>query len=133
MRSMTGFGRGSLATDAFSVNIELKTVKNIINGTLRAMFRDAKAEGIIATNPFDEMPPRWWPRTVVPPPDPFTEEERDAILEYFKNQTRWPQRYAFVCTLFWTGRRPSEITPRRRREYDGFNGKLIISSSRTEG
>src|SRR4051794_17008601 len=28
MKSMTGFGRGSVATDQFSINVELKTVNN---------------------------------------------------------------------------------------------------------
>jgi integrase len=114
---------------------KMKTAKNVVNATLRAFFRDAKAEGIIERNPFDELPEKWWPQTEVPPPDPFTEAERDEIIEYFRKKylSTWPQAFMFVHDLFWTGARQSELTPRTWRDYDPRTGKFDILTSRTEG
>ena len=94
--------------------LTMKTAKNVVNATLRAFFRDATAEGVIEKNPFDDLPKRWWPRTVTPDPDPFTEKERDEITGYFFNKhwRKWPQGALFVYTLFWSGMRPSELTGR---------------------
>ena len=115
--------------------LSLKTAKNVIAATLRAFFRDVKAAGNIGKNPFDDLPPRWWPKTVAPEPDPFTEEERDAILAYLykKHWAKWPSGFLFPYVQFWTGTRPSEITDRRFKDYDPRTGKLAITSSRTYG
>ena len=58
-----------------------------------------------------------WPEKIVPGPSPFTAEERDQILDYFKakrwkvggfNDTRLHYPYfAFLFALFFTGMRPS--------------------------
>jgi len=112
----------------------VKTAKNILNGSLRAMFRDAWAEGLIERNPFDLLPAKWWPQTIRPKPDPFTAEERDKIIEYFRVKfPDWPAAHAFVLTMFWTGARPSEITARRWRDFDAITGTLSITTSRTRG
>jgi hypothetical protein len=58
----------------------LKTVRNVIDSSLRAMFRDARRAGVEAAFPFGDLE---WPRRIVPGPDPFTEEERDRLLQYF--------------------------------------------------
>lgn len=115
--------------------LTMKTAKNVVNATLRALFRDAKAERVIERNPFDELPKRWWPKTLGPPADPFTEAERDKILGYFKKKYlgHWAQGYAFLYTLFWTGARPSELTARTWRDYDPRTGKLSIRTSRVDG
>jgi integrase len=115
--------------------LSIKTVKNIVNASLRALFRDAKAEGIIEENPFDELPPKWWPKRVSPPPNPFTEEQRDQIIAYFfeKYWQKWRSGCVFLFASFWTGPRPSEFTPRRWKDYDPRTGKLGITSSRSEG
>jgi integrase len=115
--------------------LAVKTAKNAIGATLRAFFRDAKAEGVIEKNPFDDLPAKWWPRTVTPEPDPFTEEERDEIISYFfsKHWRRWPHGCAFLYTLFWGGMRPSELTGRRWRDVDLKTGMLSITNSRTGG
>lgn len=129
--------------------VSVKTAKNIIEGTLRAMFRDAKAAGIIKVNPYLDEPEQWWPRMSSPRIDPFTESERDEILGYFTRylapRTRtpvnardrrlrepaWPHAYVFVYLQFWTGARPSEWTARRWRDIDFRTGKLEILTGRT--
>jgi integrase len=113
----------------------VKTAKNVIGATLRALFRDAKAEGKIEKNPFDDLPSEWWPRVVMQDPDPFTEAERDAIIGHFfdKHWGLWPHGCSFLYALFWTGCRPSELTGRRWRDVDLKTGKLSITTSRTEG
>lgn len=118
-----------------SKGLKLKTVKNVLNASLRALFRDAKAEGIIERNPFDDLPRNWWGKSPAPEPDPFTEKERDQILSYFQERywPSWPREVAFIFALFWTGARPSELTARRWRDLDPHTGRLSISSSLTEG
>lgn len=92
-----------------------KTTRNTIDGSFRAMVRDAAQDEIAAGFPFSKLR---WPERIVPGPSPFTEEERDQILDYFKakrwkaggfNDTRFHYPYfAFLYTLFLTGMRPSE-------------------------
>ncbi len=92
-----------------------KTIRNVIDGSLRAMVRDALQDDIEAGFPFAKMR---WPEKIVPGPSPFTSEERDEILVYFRNK-RWKvggyndtkphyPYFAFLYTLFFTGMRPSE-------------------------
>lgn len=40
--------------------LSLKTARNVIDGSLRAMFRDAGRR--IDRNPFNDLPANWWPR-----------------------------------------------------------------------
>jgi len=49
------------------------------------MSRDARKASVEAAFPFGDLD---WPRRVVPGPDPFIEEERDRLLEYFLRK-RW--------------------------------------------
>ncbi|MBM4264966.1 MAG: hypothetical protein FJ145_26525 [Deltaproteobacteria bacterium] len=115
--------------------ISLKSAKNVIGASLKALFRDARAFGKIDKNPFLDLPREWWPRVVTAEPDPFTEAERDKITEYFfkKYWQSWPQGFVFVYALFWGGQRPSELTARRWRDIDVSTGMLSITTSRTEG
>jgi integrase len=79
------------------------------------MVRDARDAEIVAGFPFVKIR---WPERIVPRPSPFTADERDRILDYFKakrwkvggfNDTRFHYPYfAFLYTLFFTGMRPSE-------------------------
>jgi len=50
-----------------------------------------------------------WPEIDTPPPDPFTTEERDKLLGYFKRKLNL-RHYAFVLAQFTSGMRPSEAT-----------------------
>lgn len=115
--------------------VTVKTAKNILNASLRAMFRDAVAEKVIESSPFDLLPPKFWPKSVKPRPDPFEESERDEILAHLRGKLypKWPAGYVFCYTLFWAGMRPSELTPRRWSDLDFRTGKLDITTSRTEG
>jgi integrase len=115
--------------------LSVKTAKNALNGSLRSMFRDAVSEGLLESNPFSMLPPRWWPASPKPQPDPFEESERDEILNYFreKHGTTWRAAYVFLYTLFWTGARPSELTARRWSDLDLRTGKLQIATGRTAG
>jgi integrase len=85
--------------------LSLKTPRNIIDGSLRAMFRDAGRR--IERNPFNDLPENWWPRLPQHEPDPYTEAERDKILKFY-GERRSHSEYGFVYFRFYTGTRPSE-------------------------
>ena len=103
--------------------LSLKTARNIMNGSLRAMFRDAGRR--IERNPLNELPKNWWPRMPQKEPDPYSEQERDAILNYYRaNRPYWA--YAFVLFRFWTGTRPSECTALKWGSVDLSNGKAMF-------
>ena len=119
--------------------IGLKTTRNVIDGSLRAMFRDARKAGLEAAFPFGDLD---WPRRVVPGPDPFIEEECDRLLESFSRKRwrvgRYQGRYqarahfpylAFLFTLFYTGMRPSEAVALRVRSLDLGSGTLFVERS----
>jgi integrase len=97
-----------------------KTIRNVIDGSFRAMMRDAEQDDIPVAFPFAKLR---WPDKIVPGPSPFTMEERDQILSYFRAK-RWKvggfndtkphyPYYAFLYTLFFTGMRPSEAVAAR--------------------
>jgi integrase len=116
-----------------------KTIRNTIDGSLRALVRDAEQEDIAVSFPFGKVR---WPEKIVPGPSPFTEGERDQILEYFRgkrwkaggfNDTRPHYPYfAFLYTLFFTGMRPSELVALRvgsvnlRARTLQSNGRVIL-------
>jgi hypothetical protein len=63
--------------------LKLKTCRNIIDASFRAMVRDARAvDELIDKDPFAALE---WPRAEETEPDPFTENERDRILNHFGN------------------------------------------------
>jgi integrase len=64
-------------------------------------------------------------------PDPFEEEERDAIIAYFRQKVSF--YYPFVCTLFSTGMRPSEALGLCWGDVDLRRGEISISKSRYLG
>ena len=109
--------------------LALRTVKNIIAGSLRAMVRDAREiDDIAVGDPFKVLR---WPRIPYRRPDPFMEEERDKILEYFRG--KWPVYYPFLCAQFWTGMRPSEAAALRWGDVDFRTASAMISRSRFLG
>jgi integrase len=111
-------------------NLSLKTARNIIDGSLRAMFRDAGQR--LERNPFDNLPANWWPRLPQREPDPYTEEERDRILTYYREQRSYKD-YAFVYFRFYTGTRPSEAVALKWGSVDLWNGKATYTVSRHLG
>lgn len=65
--------------------ISIKTVRNVIDWHFRALYRDAREEleeqGIVLGDPFTRLR---WQKTIREKPDPFTPDERDAILGYYR-------------------------------------------------
>jgi integrase len=85
--------------------VKLKTCRDIIDAHFRALYRDARAEGLVAHDPFAALT---WPRPELPEPDPFNEAERDALLDYFWTKNR--PYHALVFTMFHTGLRTMPVT-----------------------
>ena len=81
----------------------------------------------LAREPFAALD---WPDKVDPEPDPFTEEERDILLDYYWRKDRhW---FPFVFTQFFTGLRPGEAIG-LRCGLDLRRGRLSVRASRTLG
>ena len=106
--------------------LSLKSCRNIIDGTFRAMMRDARAENpsLGLTDHFANLK---WKRLPTSKPDPFTPEEWDIVLKYFRQKQIF--YYPFVATLFGTGARQSEIIALRWGDIDLRAGTLSISKS----
>jgi integrase len=114
--------------DARRKPLSIKSCKNIINASFRACYRDARKDlpdELQGNNPFAGLD---WPRTSPKDPDPFSEEERDKILDHFKRKI--PHYYPFAVTQFLTGMRPSEALALRWTDIDLDQGRIYISKSR---
>lgn len=96
-----------------------KTARDIIDGTFRALYRDAREEGLATGDPFAGLK---WPRRVTYEPDPFTEAERDALCTYFRH--KYPDSYPMVDTFFHTGLRTCEVVGLRWGAVDLRAGTL---------
>ncbi len=106
--------------------LSLKTVKNVVGGTLRAILRDARTiDYLFDRDPFAGLR---WPRLPLKQADPFSEVERAAILVHFR--TRWPAYLPYIAALFLAGLRPSEAAARVWSDFDPVAGTLAIYSSR---
>lgn len=78
------------------------------------MVRNARTvDYLIETDPFAVLR---WDRAKKPRPDPFTESERDKLLEWFLEHQ--PFYFPFVYSLFYTGMRPSELVALRVANVD---------------
>src|SRR5262249_14673529 len=108
--------------------LSVKTARDVIDGTFRALYRDARKEGLAETMPFADLV---WPRRVLYDPDPFTEAERDTLLAYFERKE--PRAYPLVYALFHTGLRTGEAVGLRWGTVDLRQGTLTIRFSRTRG
>jgi integrase len=105
--------------------LSLKSVKNIMDASFRAMIRDARTiDYLIEKDPFEALV---WPRRQLSKPDPFEEEERDAIVAYFRQKV--PFYYSFVYTMFFTGMRPSEALALQWGDIDLRRRAISISKS----
>jgi len=123
-----------------TLSLSVKTARNIMDGSFRALLRDARAflrdpetgTPLVTIDPFVLAKGTLiWPRRRTPPPDPFTTKERDRILEWFRKER--PFYYPFIFTLFHTGMRPSEAVALRWGDIDTKTGTISISRSRYLG
>jgi len=112
--------------------LSIKSCRNIIDGTFRAMMRDWRADEAFKPTGAQLHPDAFaflkWPRRQNKRPDPFTEEERDEIVAQFAKKS--PFYVPFIHALFWTGARPSELLGLRWGDIDLRAGFLSISKSR---
>lgn len=116
-------------TQLLARGLSVKTVRNILDGSLRAMLREAReVDHLIPTDPLATL---HWDRKKRPPVDPFSEEERDRILNWFMQN--YPFFFPFIYTLFHTGMRPSEATALRVSDFNVERSVLQISRSRYLG
>jgi integrase len=112
-------------------SLKMKTARCIMDGTFRALHRDARRDGLVTGDPFADLD---WPRTVAPEPDPFTEAERDVLLDYFWRTNR--HYYPLVYTMFFTGMRTGEAMGLRWGAVDlrrADKAEVRIRVSRTLG
>jgi integrase len=117
-----------------------KTVKNVILGSLKALVRDARRDGYEISVTFSDLE---WAEILEDDPDPFDEDERDRLLDYFRRKSwkvggfdeRRPHHayFAFLFTAFFTGCRPSELAALRVGDVDLARGTLRIRRSRHLG
>ncbi|MEA2659695.1 MAG: integrase [Candidatus Binatota bacterium] len=111
--------------------LALKSCKNIIDGSFRACYRDAREfdslPEIQGPHQFEKLA---WPRMRSGKPNPFSEEERDKIPDYFKRKI--PHYYPFALCQFLTGLRPSEALALRWGDIDLNHRNISISKSRNK-
>jgi integrase len=120
-----------------------KYVKNILSGSLRALIAQALDDKALPADPFPRR--LKWPKWRPPGADPFTADERMAILRWFEQKrfglrpgpdftqtspVRHPSYHAFVHTLFWTGLRPSEAAGLQWQDLDLARARLHVQRSR---
>ena len=123
--------------------LSVKYVKNILAGSFKAMIRDAReVDQLLDRDPFVGVR---WGRVPVPPPDPFSFDERQRIVDWFKRKSfsfhagragegarlhPHPPYHVFVQFLFWTGTRPSEAAGLRWGDVGLDAGIVRITRSR---
>ena len=132
-----------LRSELLRRGLSLKYVKNILGGSFKAMVRDAREiDGEVVHDPFAGVR---WGRTPVQGPEPFSNDERQRIVTWFRdrlfrfdlehrNGGGWmqphPPYHAYVHTLFWTGMRPSEASALSWRDVDLDAGLVQVRRSR---
>jgi len=124
-RNLTDF-RVELLRRALGV----KTCRNIIDGSFRALYRDARADidELKGRDPFLDIQ---WPVAERDKPDPFLPEERDNILALFRE--REPFYYPWVLLAFMTGIRPSEASALLVNDLNVETCELSITKTRHLG
>jgi integrase len=110
--------------------LAVKTARNIMDSTFRAMYRDARLEIEIlqGKDPFKDIQ---WPRLPRKRPDPFTAEERDTIITWYVQNDFF--FYPLVAWQFHTGMRPSETWALTWPDIDFAAKTVSINKSRNMG
>ena len=121
--------------------LSVKTVKNIIIGSLRAMIREAMADELVTRDIFVGLT---WPKRDLPEPDPFGMNEVRRILGWFATkQFRFaavagsmgirrlphPAFHGYVHILFMAGLRPSEASGLQWQDVDLQRGLIYVRRS----
>ncbi len=130
---LMAIGTGDLIdfrVDLLRKGLAVKTSRNIIDGSFRALYRDSRAEidELKGRDPFIDVQ---WPATPRRKPDPFTPEERDRIIRHWIDSDFF--YYPWVFTLFHTGMRPSEAAALTWNDVDLLAKTVSISKSRYMG
>jgi integrase len=120
-------------------------VRNILGGSLRAMLRQARKDGLLTRERFSDLMDLEWPKGSMPEPDPFTAEERTRLLAWFATRTfRVPAEpgsvgyilrphlayHVYLHLLFWSGMRPSEAAGLQWYDMDLERGTAEVRRSR---
>lgn len=105
-----------------------KTVNNYVSVGRSAMDL-AVTDGLIQSNPFNGVKRAKHQKD---PPDPFTAEERDAIIDYARE--RYPGQVANMLEFwFWSGPRTSEIFGLNWGKIDLMGGSFMVSQALVRG
>jgi integrase len=107
--------------------LSVKTARNIIDSSFRALYRDARAqtEELKGRDPFLDIQ---WPAAEIAKPDPFTQEEKTKILRAFYEHE--PFYYPWVFLAFEVGMRPSEASALDIADVNVETSEISISKSR---
>lgn len=131
-----------LQAELIAAKLSPKTVKNIISGSFRAMIQQAIVDELVTRDLFLGLK---WPKWRPPEPHPFTSDERDRIIDWFRrkrfgfhagshlNDDRLrphPPFHVYVHLLFFSGLRPSEASGLQWGDVDLTRGKLHVTRSR---
>jgi len=130
---LTAVGAGNLTefrAGLLRKGLSVKTCRNIIDGSFRALYRDARAEidELKGRDPFVDIQ---WPLIQRQQPDPFVPDERDKILTTFQEEE--PFYYVWVLLAFGAGLRPSEAAALLVTDVDREHCDIRISKSRHLG
>jgi integrase len=124
--------------DLLSRKLSIGYVRGAIDGHFRALFRDARLAAKAAArglgvalpgwtldNPFEELV---WKDGLSAEPDPFTDEEKRKLLDYFREKK--PGWYPLLLWQLEVGTRPSEAVALRVMDVDLDTGTAHIRRSR---
>jgi integrase len=125
--------------------LAVKTVRNILAGSLRAMLRQARKDGLLTRERFSDLMDLEWPKAATPKPDPFTADECRRLLGWFETRVfrvpagpgigRYvlrphPAYHAYLHLLFWSGMRPSEAAGLQWQDIDLVRETAEVRRSR---
>lgn len=117
-----------LAALATKPKLSGKTVNNYVSVGRKAIAL-AVRDGAIADNPFDGVERAAWQKD---PPDPFTPDEREAIIDWMHRKAPAPVAN-LVQFWFWTGLRTSEIAGLRWPSVDLRSGAFEVHEALVRG
>jgi integrase len=132
LSAVTNVHLASLQDRLRAKGLKANTVNGVVHSCLRALFRDARAKRLVSGELYDRAFLKPLPQTDRRSSiDPYTPEERETILEGFREKR--PHYFPFVFFQFWTGCRPSEATALRRSDIDLHYARAKIQRSRVQG